>query len=125
MNNKKSILIFISAIILSLKVNGAEITCAGKVAVLAYHANSQFSIQLDSMNAPVFFCNPDAQFAVLGTSYVTGPETCKMMYSTFLAAQMSGKVIHSLYFDGDQVPSSCNGWAAWSSANIRHFQIKQ
>jgi len=124
MKNNKSILVLISAIIFSLNANGSEITCSGKVAALGYHANNQFMIQLDSMNAPVFFCNPDSQFTVSGTSYITGPETCKTMYSTFLAAQMSGKVITSLYFDGDQVPSSCNGWAAWSSANIRHFLLK-
>jgi hypothetical protein len=116
---------FMFVCVFSLRANAAELVCSGKVAVLSYHSNNQFMVQLESMNAPVFFCNPDAQWSVSGTTYITGPETCKAIYSTFLAAQMSGKIIHSLYFDGAQVPASCNSWGAWSNANIRHYQLKQ
>jgi hypothetical protein len=103
--------------------NANTVVCQGKVDRLSYHANNKLMIKLDSMNQPVFFCSPDTEWSVSGTSYVTGPETCKTMYSTFLAAQMSGKTISSMYFDGDDVSASCSEWGTWKAANIRHFAL--
>jgi hypothetical protein len=114
--------LMISALYSEAAITGT-ITCEGKVKTLAYHANNQLMIQLESMNAPVFFCSPDSEWSVSGTVYVTGPDSCKTMYSTFLAAQMSGKVIKSMYFDGDQTPASCSGWGNWSRANIRFYRL--
>ncbi len=107
----------------SLGAVAGAVVCAGKVQTLGYHAQNKLMIKLDSMNVPVFFCSPDSEWSVPGTTYITGPNTCKTMYSTFLAAKMSGKTINALYFDGDQVPSECNGWNSWDTANIRHYVL--
>ena len=99
----------------------ATVVCSGKVETLAYHASNKLMIKLSSMNAPVFFCSPDSEWVVTGTSAKTGPETCQALYATFLSAKVSGETIKNMYFDGDQVPAACNSWASWQSANIRHF----
>ncbi len=109
------------ALIMSAYAISGTVICSGKIERLSYHAPNQLMIKLDSMNAPVFFCNPDAEFSVPGTAYVTGPDTCKALYSTFLAAKMAGRTISSMYFDGDDAPSTCNSWGDWKKANIRHY----
>lgn len=110
--------------ILPLMVNAGTLVCDNsKVELLAYHGNSKFMLKLESMDSPVFFCNPGSVWQVPGTSYKTSPETCKMLYSTFLAAKMSGTPINRIHFDGDDVPSECNNWGSWKSANIRYFRF--
>jgi hypothetical protein len=104
--------------------DAAELICNGKVDILSYHSPNNLMIKLSSMNQAVFFCSPDIEWKVAGTQYVTGPETCKTLYSTFLAIKMSEKSIARMHFDGDQVPNDCNGWGGWQKANIRYFQIQ-
>ncbi len=99
------------------------VVCSGKVAALSYHSPDNFMVQLDSMNKPVFFCSPDRLWTVSGTTYTTGPETCKTMYSTFLSAQMAGKRIESLYLDGDGTPATCDSFPNWANYNVRHYSI--
>lgn len=111
-------LLFLSGI---SSAKAAALTCSGTIDILSYHAPNKFMIKLSSMNTFVFFCNPDAVWSVPGTVFETGPDACKMMYSTFLTAKAQGKSLESVYFDGDQVPASCNSWASWSVANIRHY----
>ena len=91
-----------------------------KVKVLAYHGNNKMMVQLENMNKPVFFCNPDAEWSVSGTGYVMGPETCKTVFSMFLAAKATGSTITRVHFDGDDVPADCNSWQSWKSAVIRY-----
>ncbi|WP_072680854.1 hypothetical protein [Arcobacter sp. LA11] len=122
MNIKKIIVVSI-VFFHSLVAVAGTVVCSGKVEVLAYHANDKLMIKLDSMNHNVFFCSPDSKWSVLGTSHTTSPNTCKTMYSTFLAAKISGKTIKDMYFDGDDVPSSCNKWEAWKKANIRYYSF--
>ncbi len=107
----------------SLGAIAGTVVCAGKVQTLAYHANNMLMIKLDSMNVPVFFCSPDSEWSVIGATNITGPNTCNTMYSTFLAAKMSGKTINAMYFDGDQVPSTCSGWGNWNKASIRYYAL--
>jgi len=107
----------------SVLAAAGTVVCSGKVESLAYHANNRLMVKLDSMNVPVFFCSPDSEWIVTGTDHKTGPETCKAMYSTFLAAKMSGLAINNMYFDGDQVPSTCNSWGNWQQANIRYYSL--
>lgn len=104
-------------------VHSAELVCGGTVAELAYHAEGRFMVRFSNMNVPVFFCSPEREWTVAGTGYITGPETCKTLYSTFLAAKLAGQPITNVYFDGEQVPATCNGWASWSNANIRYFTL--
>jgi hypothetical protein len=80
-------------------------------------------LQLSSMNAPVFFCTPEAEFTVTGTGYKTGPQTCKALLAIFLSAKATGATINNVYFDGDAVPATCDGWSNWQSANIRYFDF--
>ena len=121
MKNKFSLGFF--ALLISFPVFSAQLVCSGTVEVIAYHANNRLMIQLSSMNVPVFFCNPDAEWVVAGTSYTTGPDTCKTLYSAFLTTKTTKATISSMYFDGDQVPASCNTWATWQNANIRFFSF--
>ncbi len=123
MDLRKIVSTFILFLLFSQGAWSGTVICSGKVTSLAYHANNRFMIQLDSMNVPVFFCNPDSEWVIGGTSYKTGTESCKMLYSTFLAAKMAGKTISSMYFDGDQVPGTCDGWNNWNSANIRYYSV--
>ncbi len=102
----------------------AQLVCSGKVENLSYHSPNILMLQLSGMNKTIYFCNPEANWTVSGTTYTTGPETCKTMYSTFLAVMLSGKTLHNVYFDGDEVPQSCNQWGSWKRANIRHFNIR-
>ena len=101
--------------------NAGTVVCSGTVNMLAYHSPNKLMLQLSSMDNPVFICNADSDWSVSGTTYTTGPGTCKAMYSTFLAAKSTGKTVSSVYFDGDQVPATCNGWGTWKNANIRYF----
>jgi len=107
----------------SLSAHSAALICSGTVEVLSYHANNKLMIKLSNMNTAVSFCSPDSEWVVSGTPYKTGPQTCQTLYSTFLAAKLAGKSVSNVYFDGDQVPASCNSWSNWSVANIRHFVI--
>jgi hypothetical protein len=120
---KKVMFVFLVCV-LSNFVRAGTLTCVGEVEELAYHANSRFMLKLTSMNTPVFICNPDSPWQVPGTGYVTSAETCKMMYSTFLAAKMANKVVDYVHFDGDQVPEACDEWGNWSVANVRFFRLR-
>jgi len=109
--------------LLSANSMAGTVVCSGHVQTLSYHANNKLMIKLDTMNEAVFFCSPESEWSVSGTVYVTGAETCKVLYSTFLAAKMSGRPVNGMYFDGDQVPASCDAWTRWSAANIRYFHF--
>lgn len=115
--------LFLLLAMLGQNVVARELICSGEVDTLSYHTDSQLMIKLSSMNTPVFFCSPDNQWVVNGTAYKTSPQACQTMYSTFLAAKMAGKPVTNMYFDGDQVPGSCNGWSSWAKANIRHYLV--
>ncbi len=119
----KVIAVLVMTFSMSMSCYAADLVCSGKVEELSYHANNKFMLKLSSMNRAVFFCNPDSEWSVSGASYKTGPETCKMMYSTFLAAKTSGKEIKSVYFDGNEKPNSCSEFEPWSSVNIRYFRL--
>ena len=99
----------------------AELYCGGKVTYLAMHANDRFMVQLESMDNPVFFCNAQTTWSVSGAGYTTGPETCKMLYSSLLAAKTSGTAVGTLLFDGAEVPANCKAWGSWKTANIRYM----
>ena len=111
-----SITVFASA------ASAGSLICSGTVDELSYHASGNFMLRLSSMNKAVMFCNPEQEWIVPGTTYKTGPEVCKMLYSTFLAAKTTGTPIHNMYWDGDQVPTSCTGWGDWIKANIRYYK---
>jgi hypothetical protein len=101
--------------------SAGELTCAGKITQVIYHAPDAFMIQLDSMNNPVFFCKPNSTSAVPGTTYTTSAETCRALIALFTAGKLAERRLTVMYFDGDDVPASCNGWAQWKWANVRYF----
>jgi hypothetical protein len=118
---KTKLIVFLLAALGCNAAWSGTLVCSGTVDAISFHANNTFMLKLSSMNTAVFFCSPDSTFSVPGTSYVTGPETCKGLIALFLAARESGRTINGLYFDGDAVPATCDGWGNWQSANIRHF----
>jgi hypothetical protein len=103
----------------------AQLVCSGQIAQLTYHSPDRFMIRLSSMNNEVFFCNTSSTWTVSGTTYTTSAETCRAMVALFMAAKLTGQAVTSMYFDGDQVPSTCSSWAAWSYANVRYFQWQE
>lgn len=123
MNIYKKSLSVLVATLLSFQVNAATVACTGTVEELSYHASNQLMIRLSSMNTPVYICNPSSEWVVPGTAYRTSAETCRVLYSTFLTARVSGIPIRNLYFDGDDVPATCDTWGSWKSANIRHYKF--
>jgi hypothetical protein len=101
-----------------------SVTCGGTVETLSFHANSTggfLMIRLSSMNVPVYFCDPENSWSAPGSGYSISAAACKTLYATFLSAKVSGLPITNMYFDGDAAPSSCNSWATWQSANVRHY----
>ena len=115
------ILILIMAVFCSVAVQAKSIVCAGTVTKLSYHSPNKFMIQLSSMNRPVFFCDASQEWTLAGGGRTTSPEACNTLYSTFLAAKLSNTIITNMYFDGDDVPDSCDAWDSWVNANIRHY----
>ena len=108
-------------ILLSCNTYSGTLVCDNsKVKKIAYHANNKLMVQLENMNTPVFFCNPETEWSVSGTGYKMGSETCKAVFSMFLSAKATGATISRVHFDGEQVPATCDGWASWSSAVIRY-----
>ena len=104
-------------------LHAASLPCEGTVEEVAYHANNRLMIRLSSMNTPVFICSPEYEWKVTGTTYVTGPQTCKAMYSSFLTAKVTKAYVKKIWFDGDSVPTQCNAWEDWKNANVRYFKI--
>ncbi|NOU52662.1 hypothetical protein HG263_19335 [Pseudoalteromonas sp. JBTF-M23] len=98
--------------------------CTGTVDELAFHSNDRFMVKLSSMNAPVFFCNSEKAWTVDGAPDITSPETCKMLYSSFLAAKAAKTHIPRLHIEGVQVPSDCNRFAPWSGVSIRYVKFE-
>jgi hypothetical protein len=111
-------------LLLSTYSNAETLTCTGTVEELAYHGNGRFMVKLSTMNTPVFFCNVETVWTVSGTNYQTGQETCKMMYSTFLAAKSTRAIFDYIHFDGDDVPANCNDFPRWANVSIRYFKMK-
>jgi hypothetical protein len=116
----KAMLVAISMLFATTPALAGTIVCAGTVELLAFHANDILLVQLSSMNTPVQYCrlNQDWNEA---PGYTTTPTACKALLAMFTSAKAMGAVLNSVYFDGPSVPSTCSGWAGWSSANIRYF----
>lgn len=119
---KRSIPVFLMTILAgTTAAHAGTVTCAGKITQVSYHAPDGFMIQLDSMNAPVFFCKPNATWTVPGTSYTTSAESCRMLVGLFTAGKLADRTLSVIYFDGDSMPASCGAWTSWQSANVRYF----
>lgn len=102
--------------------HAANVICEGTVDILAYHQPGNLMLKLSGMNVPVFICSTDVDWVVPGSlSGNTSPNACKALYATFLTAKVTGAVIHNMYFDGDQVPASCNSFANWTQVNVRYY----
>jgi hypothetical protein len=99
-----------------------SVNCSGQNPQVIWHSTDGFMLRLDSMNVPVFFCDPGINWSVPGTTYNTTAEQCKGLISAFLARKLAGRSLSSAYFDGDSVPTSCSGWASSQKANIRYFE---
>ncbi|TMN90064.1 hypothetical protein CWB72_09025 [Pseudoalteromonas phenolica] len=121
--NKKILFFLVTTGVPFSSVAGSLVCENTKVTKVAYHANNKLMVQLENMNRPVFFCNPETQWSVSGTNYVMGPETCKTVFSMFLTAKATGATITRVHFDGEHVPAKCDQWGAWNSAVIRYVNF--
>ena len=113
-------LIFVLAIFSSFSY-AATISCTGVVEKIGLHASDRLMLKLSSMNTAVFICKTNDEWSVSGTGYKTSAETCKTMMSMLMHAKTTKAEIGSVWFDGDDVPSSCSNWKNWKSANVRYF----
>lgn len=120
----KRILVFGAACLFNVNCFAGSLTCDNVVVEhIAYHANNRLLIKLDKMNTSVFFCSPESEWAVSGTTYKMGAESCKAVFSMLLTAKTTGQSIRRVHFDGDDVPDTCDGWSNWSSAVIRYVNF--
>ncbi len=106
---------------ISFPAFAGTLTCGGTVSNIGLHASNQLMVRLSSMNAAVFVCDPTKNWSVPGTTYQTGAETCKTMMAMLMTAKAKGESVGEVWFDGDDVPSSCTTWDNWKRANIRYF----
>jgi hypothetical protein len=110
-----------SVLIFSMNATAGSLVCEGTVDTVAYHGNDKLMVKLSSMNKPVFFCNPNQAWSVPGEpGRVMNPETCKAVFSMFLSARATREKISRVHFDGDNVPTSCSGFASWQNVFIRY-----
>ncbi|NOU49183.1 hypothetical protein HG263_01270 [Pseudoalteromonas sp. JBTF-M23] len=108
-------------LIMSPPVLSGTIKCTGTVEKLGLHSSNKIMLKLSSMNQAVFICQPNQEWSVPGTNYKTSPEMCNSLLSMLMHAKSTNAQMGSVWFDGDDVPTSCNGWESWKTANIRYF----
>ena len=127
MVNRKSIRWSLIGLLLAASnVQAATVVCSGTIDTLQFDATNTsgfFSIKLSSMNVPVYFCDPDNPFAATGSGYSISAAACRSLYATFLAAKLTGAWVTNMYFDGSAAPATCDAWAVWQEANIRHYLL--
>jgi hypothetical protein len=119
----KRLFVLAGALLSCAPAFSGTVVCSGTVVRLAQHANNNLMVQLSSMNAPVFICNMEVTWTITGTSLTTGPNQCKALLAMFLEARATDTPINNVYFDGDAVPATCTGWANWTSALVRYFDM--
>lgn len=117
--NKK--ILCVGLALLCTKAFAGTVVCGGVVESIAMHSHDSFMVKLSSMNKPVFVCSTASTWSIAGTSYTTSPETCKSLISVFLTSKSTNTPIATMYFDGADVPATCDGWGDWKNANIRFF----
>lgn len=98
------------------------VVCEGTVEDLKFHQPGLVGLRLSSMNASMWVCSMNENFTPPGASTIT-PSACKAMYASLLAAKLSNSTLTGVYFDGDQVPTSCNTVQIGSSVYLRHFEF--
>jgi len=103
-------------------VSAGTLMCEGKVEEVTLHQPGLVGLRLSSMSAPIIICRIDAEQSVPGAA-ATSAANCKAMYAGLLAAKFGGTVVRSAYFDGDQVPASCNTAQAWTYVSLRYFSL--
>lgn len=122
MNNSLKRVLVAAMVSLASTAHTATVVCNGTVDLLAFHQPGRLMLKLSSMNVPVFICSTDIDWVVAGSmAGDTSPKACKALYATFLTAKITGAAINDMYFDGDQVPASCNSFASWTQVNVRYY----
>lgn len=101
--------------------SAGSIHCNGHVDKIGFHANNKLMLKLSSMNKAVMICNTESEWVVNGSGYRTGPEMCKALLSMLMHAKATKADLGNVWFDGDDVPASCDAWESWKSANLRYF----
>ncbi len=117
-------LISLALVMICTHSMAGSLGCEGTVEAVAYHGNDKLMVQLSSMNAPVFFCNPNQQWSVPGAEgRVMSGETCKTVFSMLLTARTTQQYVQRIHFDGDSVPASCGEFANQAEVFIRYVKI--
>ena len=109
--------LLISLLVVMSTVGNASEVCTGKIERLGISpTNGDVHIQIQPSTGMFQICNVDEAWGRLST------ETCKTMYSTFLAARMSGMEVSLMFPDG----FSCSSLGSWAypSAEPTFFEIE-
>jgi hypothetical protein len=112
---------YIFLLLFSTICYGSTLQCSGTVDKLGLHASDKIMLKLSTMNRAVFICSPSYDWEVAGTNYKTSSETCKSMLSMLMHAKATNAQMGNVWFDGDNVPESCDEWSSWKTANVRYF----
>ena len=111
------------AVTLLPTASAGTVVCEGTVSDLAIHQPGLVAVRLSSMNYPVFICRIDGEYTPPGASTVS-PATCKAQYAALLAAKSSNATLRSVYFDGDSIPTTCNGTVPpGAQVSMRYFVL--
>jgi hypothetical protein len=120
--HKKSVVLL--ALVLAQTAQAGSLNCTGTIAQLAYHQPDTLYIRLTSMNTVVSICSVDVVWVIPGSlAGNTSVSACKTMYAALLAAKVADRSVNVFLMDGDAVPASCTGFAAWTSVNVRYWEL--
>lgn len=122
MSNKRNSIILGICFAFSNNVSAASLNCAGSIDLVTIHQPGFVGVKLSSMNDQVFICRLDMDYNPPGAAMIT-PAVCKAIYAGLLTAKVNQYTINSLWFDGDKVPSTCNGWTGGSQVNLRFLPL--
>lgn len=116
------LIITISSFALIAPSYAGTIVCEGTVEDLIMHQPGLIALRLSSMNMPLYICNVSADYRAAGTDNISA-STCKVTYAALLAAKYNNATVRLAYFDGDQVPTSCNTVQPGTYIYLRHFAL--
>jgi hypothetical protein len=115
--NLKKIIISVAALTTPFFAHATTLTCDGTVDMVSLHQPGFVGVKLSSMNAEAFVCRIDADYTPAGAATIS-PAMCKTIYAGLLSAKANKWDVTSVWFDGDQVPTSCTAWAGGFNSQV-------
>ncbi len=107
---KLKLIVLMLTLLITIPGSAFAVDCTGTVTNLSLQLNSAGTVTLSLAGGPTYtyLCNVDGATNRNGVS----PTVCKTMYSTLMAAKVSGKKVLIRFYDHD----SCTDVPAWGNA---------